>query len=185
MIIGFAGRIGHGKDTAARRLIEQGYAHINFAATLKEEVLMRLPRTVSAILLLNRWPLPNDSHQRRHAVYHEKPLGIRELLQEYGTEVRRADDPDYWMKRWIEAVRIHGGPVVVTDMRFPNEARAVREADGITIRIERPGYPAFDDHITETALADWRFDAVIQNDGSQTDLWDRVDEVLAKYSTNS
>lgn len=78
---------------------------------------------------------------------------------------------------------------IITDMRFPNEMDAVKAKGGITIRVNRPysttggnGIPAtFSQtqfHPSETALDDHEFDYVIDNNGSISDLIDKVKEIL-------
>ena len=181
MILGFSGLIASGKDAAARRLIQRGAIQVNFSFALKAEILRIMPRTVSAILRLNRWPMPQDAEMMRRAVYEEKPPGIRELLQEWGTDLRRTEDPDYWIKRWSEVaghLLINDRPatIVTTDVRFPNEAQAIKDCGGLVVRIHRPGQVA-GSHISEHALDAWPFDAAIDNDGSLEDLWDEVDRL--------
>jgi len=78
---------------------------------------------------------------------------------------------------------------IITDMRFPNEMDAVKAKGGITIRIQRfkqisenirvhhgIGVP----HPSETALDDHKFDYVIDNDSSISDLIDKVRTILIK-----
>lgn len=82
---------------------------------------------------------------------------------------------------------------IITDMRFPNEMDAVKAKGGITIRVNRKGFPithsktgethllsrdAFTEHPSETALDDHKFDYVIDNDGTISDLIDKVKEIL-------
>ena len=174
MIVGVSGWIGSGKDAAVRRLVaKRGFTQLNMAAPLKAEVLRIMPRTVSEILRLNRWPLPQDPTQMRLAVYDEKPPGIRELLQEWGTDLRRAEDPDYWVRQWKATVQPHRD-VCASDVRFQNEAMAIKDLGGVVLRITRPGtIPG--DHVSERAIDAWPFDAVIQNDGTIEDLWDKID----------
>ena len=80
---------------------------------------------------------------------------------------------------------------IITDLRFPNEAKAVEKRGGITIRVNRPytttggnGIPAtFSQtqfHPSETALDNHKFDYVIDNDDSLSDLVDKVREILIK-----
>lgn len=74
---------------------------------------------------------------------------------------------------------------IITDVRFPNEARAIKARDGILIRIERdyvlrggPEDPK-NQHPSETALdgyQDW--DYIIQNDGTIKDLVEKVENVM-------
>ena len=96
------------------------------------------------------------------------------------------DDIPYEYPNWI-----------ITDTRFPNEADAVKSRDGINIRIERDDY-VFDEsgkriiptkeyvntnnkqHESETALDDYSFDYVIDNNGTIEDLIIKVKEILIK-----
>lgn len=71
---------------------------------------------------------------------------------------------------------------ICTDMRFPNEMDAVKEREGITIRVNRSssilteGIP----HPSETALDNAKFDYVIDNNGTIDELVEKVREILIK-----
>jgi hypothetical protein len=69
----------------------------------------------------------------------------------------------------------------ITDMRFPNEMKAVKERKGVTIRVSRTGIhtPKIEDlHPSETALDDCEFDYHIDNSGTIEDLIEKVREIL-------
>jgi len=104
---------------------------------------------------------------------------VRRLLQFWGTELRRADDPEYWVKRGIALAEKIGAEeprclVVFTDVRFSNEADAIHRLGGMTaevvapesVRTERVGMkvPA---HTSEEI--DFETDALIENgvDGAE------------------
>ena len=69
--------------------------------------------------------------------------------------------------------------LIITDVRFPNEAELVRELDGVLIRVERD--TGLDDtHDSETALDDYdHFDFRLKNDGSLDDLETAVVEIVS------
>lgn len=73
---------------------------------------------------------------------------------------------------------------VITDMRFPNELKAVQERDGITIRVERHvdknNIPIIreNEHESETALDDAGFNYIIDNNCSINQLIELVKEIL-------
>ena len=80
---------------------------------------------------------------------------------------------------------------IITDMRFPNELKAVKDRNGITIRVNRPdvltnsitgkSFPIKvhrKEHESETSLDSAIFDYVIQNDGTLEDLIQKVREIL-------
>jgi hypothetical protein len=90
---------------------------------------------------------------------------IRPILQFWGTEYRRnLCGQDYWTRQ----LELYPG-VVVTDCRFPDEAKAIRDAGGIIWRIERPGYGG-DTHASEQHIAQMRVAAVVGNNSSLEEL---------------
>lgn len=181
MIIGISGRMRHGKDVIAQRLVHQwGFASLPFASALKVEVFKRLPRTLRFLHGLS-CDCPGTEACIQDLLNVRKPPGVRELLQEYGTEIRRQDDPDYWTKRWRDAAGKHRR-VVAPDARFFNEAQAIKDAGGLLWRVVRPGLESASGlHGSETTMDAWQsWDAVIINNGSIEDLWAKVDD--AAYS---
>lgn len=183
-IVGIAGAMGSGKDAVAAWLVKHhGFRRVAFADSLKDEVRARFRRT---LLRISAYvgpyvDSPIGPDQERHLVQppseearldwliREKPPIVRELLQEYGTEVRRGDEPDYWLKAWT--ARCAGlARVVVPDVRFPNEAAMITARWGRLIRVDRPG-SAGGGHSSETSLRAWqRWDAILTNAGSLEDL---------------
>lgn len=110
---------------------------------------------------------------------------VRFALQRLGTDVRRAQDDLYWVKRTIQPtveVLASGESVYFTDDRFPNEVDSVRALSGLAVRLDvtpqtqrerlfaRDGLEANTDaltHISETALDDYPFfDVRLSNDGT-------------------
>jgi hypothetical protein len=202
MIIGVSGKIGAGKDAIAAHLVKQhGFQIVRFSDALKEEVLRIMPKTCTEIwkmYALNDQirhvassplvPLEKildlvfgepTEEDLRHMLWVTKPPIIRRLLQEWGTELRRNEDPNYWIWKWNERVRLTTGvSVVVPDTRFLNEAAAVHLLGGVVLRVERPGLP-IGDHPSETDSDSMIFDHVIQNDGTLDDLALHVDAYLA------
>ncbi len=70
---------------------------------------------------------------------------------------------------------------IITDTRFPNEAQAIKDADGIIIRVTRPGIGPVNDHPSETGLNQWKFDYEIQNDGTLENLINSVKIFKQKF----
>jgi energy-coupling factor transporter ATP-binding protein EcfA2 len=79
---------------------------------------------------------------------------------------------------------------IITDMRFPNEKKAVEDKKGITIRVNR-NYQSYndkierevmfgikDEHPSETALDNASFEYIINNDGTLDDLVKKVEIIL-------
>lgn len=117
----------------------------------------------------------------KELISHSKPgyvsLTFRQILQLWGTEYRRRQDPDYWVKRLEE--KLHGlEKVVIDDVRFPNEVEMIHRLGGRVIRIDRPG-PAESTHASEIELDSFDgWDDVIVNDGTLRELDEKVRGVI-------
>ncbi|RJP48752.1 MAG: hypothetical protein C4586_08535 [Anaerolineaceae bacterium] len=77
--------------------------------------------------------------------YGAKTERSRWLMQKVGTEIfRKQVDPLYWVNRCEDEIcRIMGEEkkhVVVDDVRFPEEAKRIRDLGGVLIKVERIGY---------------------------------------------
>ena len=111
---------------------------------------------------------------------------IRQLLQKFGTEVGRNISPNLWvdalMNDYIKA-KLDGYEKdwIVTDVRFENEAEAIRKNGGILIRLNRnTGFN--DQHSSETALDNYKnFDLVIDNNGTIDELIDKVYNFMKEF----
>jgi hypothetical protein len=84
-------------------------------------------------------------------------------MQAYGTDYRRAEDVDYWIKAFDSYVAQDlrmGNHLIVHDVRFPNEAAWVLDRGGIMLRLDpfdgwQPG--EFAGHASETSLDEYPF----------------------------
>lgn len=149
MKIGLSGKAGCGKSTIADSLIKHyGFKRYSFAAKLKEICNEMFPSILA---------LPKAEH--------------RWLLQKVGTEWFRSVDSEVWVKYLIR--HVSGENIIVDDVRFKNEADALREAGFLIVRVERDkelrgawGYNVEDSHTSETDLDDYAFDYVLWNDGA-------------------
>lgn len=68
---------------------------------------------------------------------------------------------------------------IITDVRFENEAQAIKDRGGIIIRISRGGEPGEGLHESETALDNWNFDWRIDNNGSLQALYTQAMDFLS------
>lgn len=111
---------------------------------------------------------------------------IRQLLQKFGTEVGRNISPNLWVDALMnDYIKAKSGGYeedwIVTDVRFENEAEAIRENGGILIRLNRnTGFN--DQHSSETALDNYKnFDLVIDNNGTIDELIDKVHNFMKEF----
>lgn len=118
----------------------------------------------------------------------------RTIIQALGTECgRNIIHPDIWvnslMSEYDKSLRdSYGSPNVfpdtnwiITDMRFPNEFKAVKDRNGITLKVHRydiTGQGKISNHESETALDNAPIDFHISNFGTIEELIVEVKEVL-------
>jgi hypothetical protein len=108
----------------------------------------------------------------------------RKFLQWVGTEWARAKDPDVWVNilgRRIEHTP-EDIPILVTDLRFPNEAKMLREMGFTLVRIKRDsslrGESLNTGHASEIGLLDYEWDVVIENNGSLEDFYQKLEGLM-------
>lgn len=74
---------------------------------------------------------------------------------------------------------------IITDVRFPNEAQAIKDKGGIVIRVKRTELPQVitsPKHPSETALDNYDFDYKIFNTGTMEELRENVKAMLLHYN---
>ena len=141
MIIGFVGLIGSGKDTAADYLVNfHGFRRDSFASTLKDAVsnVFGWDRT----LLEGRTKQAREWREQIDPWWAER-LGMphltpRWILQYWGTEViRDGFHDDMWIASLENKMRKTTDDIVISDVRFPNEIKAIHNSGGMVVRIKR------------------------------------------------
>lgn len=133
-------------------------------------------------------PHPATEDLLRQSQLYSGTLTPREILQLIGTECgREIIHPNLWVNSlFSEYKNINPGPTreliypnwIITDTRFPNEAKAIKDRGGILIRVNRgPLAPAT--HPSETSLDDYNgFDFIIENNGTIDQLINKVEEIM-------
>lgn len=176
-IVGLAGYATSGKDTVASMLVKnRGFVKIAFADLLRQAVRALNPIVAYQSLF------PTEIRVRDALVaygYDESKVKFpeyRRLLQAMGTEVgREIFGEDFWVDYTMRKVHsLEANFVVIPDVRFFNEAQAIRNTGGEVIRIDRLRTTAVNEHISEHALDTYTFDFTIDNDGTLADLEEKV-----------
>jgi hypothetical protein len=169
LIIGFCGRAGAGKDTAAQLLQDlwwPEFAEFGAASARVTRVALADPMRD----MLRALGIPAEYLSDR--ALKEAPIpgldrSYRQLAQTLGTEWgRNCNGEDFWLKVAGLKIRNAKGLVMITDVRFPNEADWLRAQGGYLVRIDRPGVAAVNPHPSEQYADSLRVDYVLDNSGS-------------------
>jgi len=208
MIIGIAGFIGSGKDTIADYLITfKGFKRMSYAGPLKDAVasIFNWDRELleGTTKYSREWrDTVDDWWAERLDLPHLTP---RFVLQQWGTEVgRRAFHDDIWIASIENKLRTVKDNIVISDCRFPNELRSIKNAGGTTIRVSRgpnpewydaavalskgyysAGYPAarkileeHNVHASEYSSVGLDYDYYVDNCGSVDELHRKIDSII-------
>ena len=208
MIIGVCGFIGSGKDTIADYLTNfHGFRRESFANSLKDAVSMVFgwDRT----MLEGRTKQARDWREQVDPWWAERlnmpHLTPRWVLQHWGTEVcRNGFHDDMWIASLENKLRNSKDDIVISDCRFPNEIKSIKDAGGIVIRVKRGPEPEWyrdaadmnagehcmnwmlaktrmdklKIHASETAWVGTKFDYVLDNNETIDDLYNQIKSVI-------
>lgn len=163
-LIGITGIARSGKDEFGLALAKYGFKRTAFASALK----------VAVAYIANEETNLYFADDTKEEYTEALKTTRRMALQKVGSAVRASLGPDTWVRRVIRAWDAQGNPpTVVTDLRFANEAQAIRERGGIIVRITRPGSGLTGEaaaHESEAGLPDDMVDVEIVNDGTLSEL---------------
>lgn len=170
-LIGLIGRARSGKDTIGRYLYDAyDLYHMAFADPIKN-------------MLGAAFPDINFYEGDREATIAWLGKSPRQLMQTLGTEWgRQCVHPELWVLLAEHSMKIAqeaGYPgVVITDVRFHNEADMILRNGGDLWYVMRPDAHVVNEHVSEQA--DWHTypHRVLHNDGTLDDLFAQVDSLM-------
>jgi len=157
MIIGISGKMGSGKDYYADKLLKKFVNSIKICFADQLKVIVATKYNIDIKLLFG-----------------DKTQEHRELLQETGQDERKIDKK-IWIKytnNWIKLYQMRGFKyIIISDVRYKNEANYIKQKGGIVIRIHAPKRNlqrlqkenSNGNHISEIDLDDYKFDYTINN----------------------
>jgi hypothetical protein len=122
------------------------------------------------------------------------------VLQWWGTEVcRKSFHDDIWIASLEHRLQSTQDSIVISDCRFPNEIRAIKESGGQVIWVQRGSLPEWYDlavransndqsakaelvskgiHASETAWVGTQFDQVVDNNGTIEQLYKQLSSIV-------
>lgn len=198
-VIGIGGQLGSGKDTLAdylagtlnkRFLTSALWRRVGFAHAVKKVFMDTFDVSWEFI----------EEWKRKDEAPPGFDKNVRKSLQFIGDGFRSIK-----ANIWIETAFRDGLPKIISDVRYLNEARAVKEHGGVTVLVWRPGWENNDPNPSESQIkptVDWcvaggyegriaswpfggqlpdhikDFDFFIRNEGSLDQLYKKVDEIL-------
>lgn len=154
-IIGISGKARVGKDTFAAVVVEaiQGYRY-GFADPIKRMTDVLVPR---------------GTDDQKELVIPEFGKSRRQLWQTLGTEWgRQMIHPDIWLTVAGWELERNGPGMVISDVRFENEATWIRRRGGVIVHISRPNRELVhgsQTHKSEAGIESRYGDYKIFNDG--------------------
>ena len=174
MIIGLSGYAQAGKDTVAQILVQEyGYSRIAFADIIRTAVYRLNPivtydgMRLAHLVDLEGWDIAKTAPE------------VRRLLQVMGSEVGRdLIDPQIWVELTLSTTK-PTDKIVISDVRYSNEAEEIKWKKGQIWRISRIDRDApVNAHRSESDMDSWHFDQYVANNGTIRDLQDEVAKCL-------
>lgn len=174
MIIGLAGKARSGKSTIARYLAMQyNFIELSFAEPLKDMVKVLLSHIYPEDELEGKYKLlENDKTQEIELLHQTYRFLLQTLGTEWGREIVYKDIWSSILEKKLQQNRVN---VVISDLRFNNEADLIVEYGGKIILIERDSIEV-SEHKSETETI--RPHYLIKNNSDFRHLFYQVEDIL-------
>lgn len=201
MLIGLTGNKGVGKDTVGQYLVDNyGFTRMGFADKLKEAVanlfnikFEQVDHFKSVKVQCTVYEdIETDDEFKAGGYYEWSGYTWREFLQRFGTEMGRYTfGTNFWVDLWesqYTALSVMKPDefrrVVVTDVRFENEAARILSSSGFIAEVIRSGHSP-DGHASEAGLDEDLIDDLIINNGTVEELYQSVDRLMERITDGS
>jgi hypothetical protein len=162
MIIGLSGYARSGKDEVAKILVEEyGYTRAAFADKIREFLYETNPQIggnrLQHLIDTYGWEVAKSQPEVRH------------LLQSIGVGARKLLGDDIWIYQVLKDLH-PSDKVVISDVRFKNEAECIGTRGGQLWRVKRTGVEAVNSHVSEHDMDGYPVDKILKNEGTLEDL---------------
>lgn len=175
-IIGIGHKAEHGKDTLGIFLHEciPNSVLAAFATAPKEKAAEYTNESIEKF----------NTHEGKNEYLPQYDMTRRDILIKIAEEEKTAKGQDIWIDTLFEQVQQTISTLIITDVRFSNEADAIRKRGGILINVTRPGIP-LSTRPSETALDNYtHWNYHILNNGSLEDLKEKSEVCVAQIHKN-
>jgi hypothetical protein len=173
MIIGLSGYARSGKDEVAKILVSE----FNFERVAFADAIRDLLYQMNPLIGVTRLQTMIDAVGWDIAKQHPD---VRSYLQNLGVGARKLFGNNFWINQALNP-HVYEHPIVgvnknivVTDVRFENEADMIKALYGQVWRVRRQNVEPVNQHVSEVALDDYKFDQILKNEGSLDELKELV-----------
>jgi hypothetical protein len=187
MLIGITGKIGSGKTTAEQTLVGRGFIKYSFAKPLKE-IALTLGFSHDQVY---------GTQQQKLEVNKVWGISARQFLQKFGTDICRDFLPTVlptMKKLWLTCFKIFYNAnkennIVISDVRFLDEAEIIRACGGIVVKLIRPsndegdlaaadGKSEYKKHASEIEMEKIEPDVTVVNDTTLASFCQEIENTL-------
>ena len=173
-LMGLTGKARSGKDTTGDYLSKKyGYHTFAMAKPIKE-----------ACRVIFGWDdrhLHGDLKEVVDPIYGVTP---REAMQKLGTEYGRdMINTDIWAIRTKQEIK-NNNLMVLTDLRYDNEAELILDMGGIVISVDRNLRGLINgvkNHKSELSISSNLITETVKNNGSLDDLYKKIDDIILRH----
>ena len=168
-IVGILGKQQSGKTSAADYLLQRNPEALilGFSHSLKE--------LYSLVFCQGGFSAEDFDSQKLKETMHIYGKTHRQMLIEFGIKMREID-PEIWVREWRQQISHHAKRlIIVPDIRFPNEIKAIQNLGGICLRLIRN--PLLITDVCDIAADGASFDLNIDN--TQLDM-DQTNQLVER-----
>jgi len=189
LLIGISGKARSGKDTIGEYIVNSyDFQAHSFAGPIKRAVCEMFGIDMSLF----------ETEELKEKVIPFWGYSPRQMAQMLGTEGGRdLFDSNIWVRRaYVEWLALMKSSIammkinksilpafngmVITDVRFENEAKWIRSEGGTIIHVTRDSAMKVSNHCSENGIKPLKGETHIVNNGSLAELYDNVDLAIAK-----
>tara|TARA_Y100000310_G_scaffold328202_1_gene395917 strand:- start:1936 stop:2529 length:594 start_codon:yes stop_codon:yes gene_type:complete len=193
MIIGISGKIRSGKSRVAKTIIKilkkNGKIGVvkSFAEPIYKMISEMYESDIETIKKHKQDNTPIYIKTPRTSSHNGfKASNYRKIMQIIGSGTRNYVDADVWINALFGTnnEKIDDSIWIIEDLRFPNEAKRIKDCNGLLIRVEREEHQP-NDHIVENSLNDWQhWDLLIENNFKTKKKRNKgLEKILTNYLT--